>query len=121
ATLAALLDNGLARARAHPETAPAAARMHLVHDDGRRWLAQGHGPDVVYLDPMYPQRRKQALVKKEMRLLRRLVGDDGDAPELLAAALEAARRRVVVKRPRGAPSLRGPAPAAAITSPNTRY
>jgi 16S rRNA (guanine1516-N2)-methyltransferase len=42
---------------------------------------------VIYLDPMFPHREKTALVKKEMRLFRPLVGDDPDAPALLQAAL----------------------------------
>ena len=57
-------------------------------------------PDVVYIDPMYPPRRKQsALPKKEPRLLRALVGDDPDAADLARVALQVAARRVVVKRP----------------------
>lgn len=122
--LAALLDNGLARAAAHPDTAAVAARMHPVCAEGAAWLAGRSGaalPDVVYLDPMYPERRKSALVKKEMRLVRAVAGADHDAPALLAMALERARRRVVVKRPRGAAPLPGPPPAAAVTSTNTRY
>ncbi len=60
-------------------------------------------PDVVYLDPMYPSRGKSALPKKEMRILRRLVGDDTDAGDLLKMARRVARQRVVVKRnPHGA-------------------
>ncbi|OOF65174.1 class I SAM-dependent methyltransferase [Rodentibacter sp. Ppn85] len=55
--------------------------------------------DVVYLDPMYPHKQKSALVKKEMRVFQHLVGADLDADELLAPALQLARKRVVVKRP----------------------
>ena len=62
-------------------------------------------PDVVYLDPMFPLRKRSALAKKEMRVLRRLVGDDEDAGELLEVARRAARRRVVVKRTPEAPPL----------------
>jgi len=78
-------------------------------------------PEVVFLDPMYPHRQKSALVKKEMRLLRQLVGDDEDASDLLVTALARARRRVVVKRPRLAPTLTGPAPGFQIIAPNTRF
>ena len=55
--------------------------------------------DVVYLDPMYPQKQSSALVKKEMRLFQHLVGGDLDADQLLEPALNLARKRVVVKRP----------------------
>jgi 16S rRNA (guanine1516-N2)-methyltransferase len=98
--------------------------MQIIHADSRDYLgrlATGHRPDVIYLDPMYPHRDKSALAKKEMRYARALVGDDADARELLAVALTAARRRVAVKRPRGAPVLPGPKPVAEIASANTRY
>jgi len=96
----------------------------LVVADGRPYLqnlSESDRPDVVYLDPMYPHRRKSALAKKEMQLLRQLVGDDEDASELLLAALASAKQRVVVKRPRLAPVLVGSAPGFQITAPNTRF
>ncbi len=122
--VAALLDNALARAETDPEVGPIAARMRLLIGEGRRLLssvAERERPDVVYLDPMYPERDKKALVKKEMRAFRTLVGADEDADALLAAALDCARRRVVVKRPRKAPPLEGPKPSMSIESENTRF
>jgi len=123
--LAALLEDGLERARLDPEVGPVAAeRMHLVHADAVRYLqsmAPAERPEVVYLDPMYPPTRRRAEVKKEMQLLHRLLGA-GDAGEaLLAAALSAAELRVVVKRPVWAPPLAGPEPAHAITTKNHRF
>jgi 16S rRNA (guanine1516-N2)-methyltransferase len=55
--------------------------------------------DVVYIDPMFPARRKSALVKKEMRILKLLVGGDEDSEELFNLATQIAQKRVVVKRP----------------------
>jgi len=123
--LAALLRDGLRRAASDPEIGPAVSeRLRLVAADSRDFLmglAEHQRPDVVYLDPMYPHRRKSALVKKEMRALRQVVGTDEDAPELLAVALRRVTRRVVVKRPRSAPMLSGPPPGFQILSPNTRF
>ncbi len=123
--IAVLLRDGLQRAARAPDIGPLVAeRLHLVVADGRdylRGLAEHQQPDVVYLDPMYPHRHKTALVKKEMRVLRQWVGDDPDAPELLAAALCCARRRVVVKRPRHAPVVAGPPPGFQVVAPNTRF
>jgi 16S rRNA (guanine1516-N2)-methyltransferase len=123
--IAALVRDGLERAAQDPEIgAILRERLRLTVTDSRTLLAnlgESERPDVVYLDPMYPHRRKAALVKKEMRLLRGLVGDDPDAPVLLAAALRCARRRVVVKRPRLAPFLEGSRPAMSITAENTRF
>ena len=62
-------------------------------------------PDVVYLDPMFPPRKKSAKVKKEMNVLHNIVGSDPDSHELLRAALNCARKRVVVKRPKSAMTL----------------
>ncbi|EKE01421.1 MAG: hypothetical protein ACD_21C00136G0001 [uncultured bacterium] len=64
-----------------------------------------NSPDVIYLDPMYPERRKTALGKKSMRILHELVGEDKDAADVLTLALKCAKKRVVVKRPGYAPTL----------------
>ena len=124
--IAALLEDGLTRARQHPETAEIAARMQLMPGDASQALATlvaeaGLAPQVVHLDPMFPHREKSALVKKEMRLFRELAGDDNDAPRLLQAALDTATHRVVVKRPRKAPPIEGPAPQHVIEGKTSRY
>jgi 16S rRNA (guanine1516-N2)-methyltransferase len=65
-------------------------------------------PDCIYLDPMFPPRRKKsALAKKAMMVLRDLVGDDVDKEQLFATALKAASKRVVVKSPNYAEPLGG--------------
>jgi len=78
-------------------------------------------PDVIYLDPMYPHRTKSALAKKSMRLLRQIVGEDEDSPELLKTALQRAQKRVVVKRPRLAPPIEGPAPHLKMVGKSSRF
>ena len=122
--IAALVEDGLRRARQDSETAAVIQdKLFLMSGDAKQLLAAiaAQDKDVIYLDPMYPPRTKSALVKKEMRLLRGLVGDDGDTSQLLAIALRQAQKRVVVKRPRLAPPLQGPPPSIAIESKNTRY
>lgn len=79
-------------------------------------------PDVIYLDPMFPENtRSTALVKKEMRIFRRIAGDDMDADDLLALALNVARKRVVVKRHRKAPVLAGRSPSHQVTGKSSRF
>ncbi|GHD53404.1 class I SAM-dependent methyltransferase [Vreelandella hamiltonii] len=124
--IAALLEDGLARAARDAETAPITARMQLRHGDACEALAAlvasaEFTPQVVHLDPMFPHREKSALVKKEMRLFRELAGEDDDAPRLLEAALAVATHRVVVKRPRKAPPIAGPAPQHTIDGKTSRY
>lgn len=77
-------------------------------------------PDVCYLDPMFPPRKKKSsAVKKDMSMLHSLLGTSDvsnidtstesyrikEERDLLIAACNSARRRVVVKRPIGAPPL----------------
>lgn len=121
--IAALLEDGLARAARDPEVAPIVARMRLICGNAveilQTWAETP--PQVVYLDPMFPHRDKSALVKKEMRLFRPLVGDDLDAPALLAAALALASHRVVVKRPRKAPCIDAARPSHQLDGKSSRY
>ena len=78
-------------------------------------------PDAVYLDPMFPHKKKSALVKKEMRLFQQLLGSDDDADHLLQSALDLATKRVVVKRPQYAPYLADHAPSMQINSKKYRF
>lgn len=121
--VAALLADGLTRAKKEPSLAGIITRLSLIVDDSRNILDawQGARPEVIYLDPMYPHRGKSALVKKEMRIIRLLAGDDQGSDQLLAAALKLAGRRVVVKRPRLAPPLSGPKANFAISGKNSRF
>ena len=121
--VAALLEDGLSRARLDQDVAKIAARMKLLSGDAIRWMKAWTEPppQVIYLDPMFPHRDKSALVKKEMRLFRPLVGDDDDAPALLAAALMLASHRVVVKRARKAPAIVGPQPGYVLEGKSSRY
>ena len=122
--IGALLADGLQRALAHLETTEAAARLSLTvgeADEILSNLSEAERPDAVYLDPMYPESGKKAAKRKEMRLFRRLVGDDLDAGELLEKAQEVATRRVVVKRPVKAPPLGDKKPDAVIPGKTTRF
>lgn len=78
-------------------------------------------PDVIYLDPMYPDKKKSASVKKNMQILQKLLGKDEDTQELLNAALKVAKKRVVVKRPKGAENLTALKPTYNVESKKTRY
>ncbi len=64
--------------------------------------------DVIFLDPMFPDRtRHSAKPRKAQQFLRRLAGEDSDGATLLQVARLNARRRVIVKRPRHAQPLGG--------------
>lgn len=122
--LFALLADGLDRAARVPQIRDhIAGRLRAHQADTRdflRQLASGDAPDVIYLDPMFPPMKKTALVKVEMRILRRLVGDDLDSGSLFGAALAVARQRVVVKRFCHAEPL-SPNPSHCHSDGTTRY
>ena len=98
-----LLKQAHQAASQDPALAPIAACMDLREGDARSVIpeiAPSLCFEVIYLDPMYPMRKKSALVKKELRDLKVLVGQDEDAADLLPIALKYALKRVVVKRHR---------------------
>ena len=122
AIVAALLKDGIRRAKNIPDLTDIIGRITLTASNSYSLTSLPFPPDVIYLDPMYPHRTKSALVKKEMRLVRALVGDDHDASELLSWALSNKTERVVVKRPKGAAKLlESPLPSFVIKSKNSRF
>lgn len=100
--IAALLQDGLDRGKQkQPELFE---NLNLHCEDSRDFLKR-YTADVIYLDPMFPTRTKSALVKKEMRIIKEIVGSDEDATELFNLAMKVATKRVVVKRPLHAPTI----------------
>ncbi len=119
--VAALLEDGIRRlALSFPELA---AKMSLQHGNSAEVMQYFTGENVnaIYLDPMFPHKKKSALVKKEMRLFQQLLGHDPDADALLPPALKLATHRVVVKRPNSADVLAGEKPSIAIESKKHRF
>ena len=119
--VAALLDDGIERAKLNHEVADIANNMQLIHGVPLGEVDLALAPDVVYLDPMYPHREKSAAVKKEMRIFQSLVGEDLDADDLLEPALALAKYRVVVKRPSYAPPLANKKPSMSINMKKNRF
>ena len=121
---AALLADALTRAHAHPDTADIAARMTVIHADASDWLASlapEARPQVVFVDPMFPDTGNKAAAKKDMQAFQEVIGGDDDSPRLLAVALAAARERVVVKRPRLGADVAGPPPTSRQVGKSTRF
>ncbi len=118
--VAALLSDGLTRAKEAKWFEE--IKLRLIVDDAQSYLNNlAVYPDIIYFDPMYPARTKTALVKKEMRILRKIVGSDEDAPEILALAIEKTKDRVVVKRPHHAEKISGPEPDLAFEGKSSRF
>ncbi len=121
--IAALLEDGLNRAKEGSDIGSwVKARLSFSHNDScSDEVILPFTPDVVYLDPMYPFKKKSALVKKEMQMLQVLVIDKIDEKKLLNVALERATNRVVVKRPIQAPFLSNHETTNQVKTKNHRF
>jgi 16S rRNA (guanine1516-N2)-methyltransferase len=117
--VAALVTDGLRRLAVDH---PVGERLQWRIGDARTLLpALVPRPETIYLDPMFPaKRRHSSAVRKELKWLRDLVGDDPDALELFDIACRTATYRVVVKRPDHAAPL-APNPAGSIFGKLVRY
>lgn len=120
--IAALLRDALERAAGLPGLADAVSRMKLFEEDSIAAMRTLDTlPDVVLLDPMFPERTKSAAVKKKFQLLHRLERPCDDEFALLDAARAARPRKIVVKRPPKGPLLAGTKPSYQVIGKAVRY
>jgi 16S rRNA (guanine1516-N2)-methyltransferase len=121
----ALVSDAMQRAKASTEVATTIDRLCLIQANAIDWLSTlstEDKPEIIYLDPMFPERKKSALPRREMMILHEVVGEDIDGGELLQAALACATKRVVVKRPRLAEALPATtAPSFALKGSSSRF
>ena len=101
-----LLQDGISEGMLYGgEISKIIGRMSLIYGDSKNILPQ-LSPEVILIDTMYKDRKKSALVKNDMRLVREIVGTDSDYTELIEVALKFALNRVVIKQPRYAEHLK---------------
>ncbi|MCW8410243.1 class I SAM-dependent methyltransferase [Legionella sp. PATHC035] len=97
--MASLVLDGLLR---RSDTDQQQLHLKFLAEDAHSYLSsldEPNYPDVIYIDPMHPERNKSALVKKEMQALQQLIGPDEDAQGLIQLALQRTKQKVVVKWP----------------------
>lgn len=124
----ALLEDGLERLREGVWGEPwisTASRLRFERGDAvevMKKLDQRTRPDIVYLDPMFPEEThaKSALPKRTMQIFRRLLGAGDDEKGLFENAMRVARSRVVVKRPPEAPPI-GEKPTHQVEGKSARF
>ncbi len=118
----ALLRDAIQRGLNNTVIAPIVKRLELIQSDAISWLTTlNKKPDIIYLDPMFPERKKSALSKLDMRIFHAIAGSDPDAGLLLQKALACAQKRVVVKRPRLAEELSGIKPSYSLAGNSCRF
>lgn len=120
--IAALLKDSLRRASEVSELKEAVGRMHVREEDSIQGLSkQDITPDLILLDPMFPERKKSGLIKKKFQLLQKLEKPCFDEESLFEAAWNANPRKLVIKRPLKGPYLAGRKPDYSIPGRAIRY
>lgn len=122
AVIAALLRDALRRGADDARLAACVARMRLVEGDAVQGMRDLDAPpDVVFLDPMFPMRKKSASVKKKLQMLQQLERPCDNEEELLRVAMQTGASKVIVKRPAKGPNLAGAAPSHSLAGKAVRY
>lgn len=117
-----LLWDTLRRGEGDDRLAPILERMELHMEDSIHAMRQRTvSPDIVVLDPMFPERQKSGLIKKKFQMLHLLERPCTDEASLLDAALACNPRRIVIKRPAKGPYLSDRKPNYTIKGGSIRY
>jgi 16S rRNA (guanine1516-N2)-methyltransferase len=98
------------------------SRMRVLFGDSRQQAVEGF--DVIYIDPMFPERAKTAAVKKALASVQALHAGSSaahDPEDLLVWAMAQPVERVVIKRPVKAPALGNVKPSHSITGKTVRF
>lgn len=120
--IAALLRDALRRAKKHPVLGEIVGRMTLVEGNSMELMPKlPFEPTLVYLDPMFPARRKSGLIQKKLQLIQKLEHPCLEEAELLDAALSVHPGRIVIKRPLKGANLAGREPDYTIRGKAIRY
>ena len=114
--LAQLLNDAL------KQNATTIKRLKLLTGDALKLIPTLPQFEVIYLDPMFHQKKQKAKVKKDLQILQILHQDEPqDSVDLLKIALKYMKSRVVVKRPINAPFLGLIQPQWSLRGTTTRF
>ena len=120
--VALLLKDAVRRAKKIPELKAIASRMHVVEGNSIELLSNRLDPvDVIYLDPMFPERQKSSLINKKLQLIQKMEAPCSEEDELFDAAIKAGPSKIIVKRPLKAPYLAGRKPNYSLEGKAIRY
>ncbi len=119
---AVLLKDALIRAKKDQKLKEIAERMSLAEGDSKELISRiGYLPDLIYLDPMFPEKKKNAETKNKMQVLHTIEKPCEDEEELMRAAFSAKPKKIVVKRPPESSFLAGIEPTYSVERKAVRY
>lgn len=120
--VAALLKDTIRRAMEDEILSKIVCNMELIEEDSIVAMTKlDYTPDIVVLDPMFPERQKSGLVKKKFQLIHLLEKPCFDEEELLQAAVGTGAGKIIVKRPIKGPYLGNVKPSYSIEGKVIRY
>lgn len=120
--IAALLKDALRQAKKHPVLKEMVSRMKVIEGNSIEEMPKLLDEyDVVYLDPMFPERQKSSLIKKKFQLLQKLESPCMEGEKMLNAALQVNAKRIIIKRPAKGPFIADVKPEYSITGKAIRY
>ena len=120
--IAELLKDALERAQQIPELKEIVGRMKVFEEDSILAMQNlDYEPDVILLDPMFPERTKSALIKKKFQILHKIEIPCTNEKELLDSAIMANPKKIVIKRPLKGEYLAGIKPSYSIKGNSIRY
>lgn len=120
--IAALLKDTLRRAKKIPELREIVSRMKVVEGDSIEAMSKCLDKvDLIYLDPMFPERQKTGMIKKKFQLLQKLERPCMNEDSLLEAAKKAKPEKIVIKRPAKGPYIAGVKPDFSFQGKAIRY
>jgi len=119
--LAWLVQDALeaAQVSAHDHVREAVGRMRVIAADSAQLTVEERS--VLYLDPMFPERKKAAAVRKEAAALQYLAEALEDEIDLWEWAWRQPVERIVVKRPLRAPTLGPQNPSHTLSGKAIRF
>ena len=99
-----------------------AGRMHVINGDSTVLMKElDFIPDVVLIDPMFPQRKKSGMIKKKFQLLQCLESPCANETEMMESGFATGAKRIIVKRPANGPLLSEQKPDYQIMGNSIRY
>ena len=127
-----LLQDAVSRAKQSDDICEIAGRMKCICADSISicerirlkepvYESQIFEPDVVFLDPMFPEKTKNSLTNKKLQLFQKLEAPCTTEQDLLSSAFQINAKKVVVKRPLKGDYLAGKKPGYSIEGKTIRY
>lgn len=117
-----LLCDTLRRAAQIPELTEIVSRMEVFNTDSIGAIKElEESPDIILLDPMFPQRQKSSLVKKKLQMIQKLEIPCTDEEELFDVAVNTGAKKLIIKRPPKGPYLAGIKPDYSVKGKAVRF